>query len=115
MHMHVHHMHVHVPPPDMLLPPGVTESTREFSTPLHLALDTPGVDFVILEGSVMVEENLARLPSFRSGRAFSVSIRDVSGLNFPSPSNLPGPRAESSRWALAPSGGMSYIGSVRCA
>jgi hypothetical protein len=70
MHMHVHHMHVHVPPPDMLLPPGVTESTREFSTPLQNSLDTPGIDFVVFEGSMMVERKSARLFSSRRGGPF---------------------------------------------
>ena len=53
--------------------PPYTESTREFSTPLQDILDTPGVDFVTLDNSMMVEEKSARLPSCRSGRAFSMS------------------------------------------
>lgn len=54
----------------------------ELLTPLRLPLDNPGVDFVILDGSVIVEEKSARpTPSIRAGFSYfgTVSRNRVQG------------------------------------
>lgn len=53
----------------------ITESTRQFSSPLQMTLDTPGVDFATLYSSVMVEEKLAHSSSCRLGVSFFISLR----------------------------------------